>query len=46
MHGTLAIYGPETDIYEVDRLIDRRLDEDGIWRYKVVWKNYPRSEDS
>jgi transposase InsO family protein len=34
----------EEDIYIVDRITERKQDEQGSWRYKVYWKGYPPEE--
>ncbi|KAH6480324.1 hypothetical protein HBI55_254530 [Parastagonospora nodorum] len=34
------------DIYEVDKIVDRRMTDSGQWEYLVQWKNYSEDENS
>ena len=36
----------DPEVYEVERIDGQQLSEDGIWKYKVIWKGYPESEAS
>jgi hypothetical protein len=41
---TLREYGD--DVYEVERIVDRRRNEDDKWEYLVKWTGYPEEENS
>jgi hypothetical protein len=41
---TLREYGD--DVYEVEAIIDRRLNKDDHWEYLVKWTGYPEEENS
>ena len=41
---TLREYGD--DVFEVDRILDRRKNDLGVWEYLVKWKDYPESSNS
>jgi hypothetical protein len=34
----------EPDIYEVEEILDERLNQEGFWEYKIKWKGYPMEE--
>jgi hypothetical protein len=34
------------DVYEVDRVLERRQSGEGQWEYLVSWKGYPQEENS
>lgn len=34
------------DIYEVEKIVDSKQDEDGSWKYLIKWKGYPENENS
>lgn len=34
------------DVYEVNKILDKRLREDGTWEYLISWRGYAQSEDS
>jgi len=34
------------DVYEVERIVDRRKDNNDQWEYLVCWKDYPEEENS
>jgi hypothetical protein len=41
---TLRSYGD--DVYEVEELLERRLNENNIWEYLVKWRGYGEEENS
>jgi hypothetical protein len=41
---TLLEYGD--DVYEVERIVERRRNEDDQWEYLVKWAGYPEEENS
>jgi hypothetical protein len=41
---TLREYGD--DVYEVEAIINRRLNKDDYWEYLVKWTGYPKEENS
>ena len=41
---TLREFGD--DVYEVERLVDRRRNEDDQWEYLIKWVGYPEEENS
>jgi hypothetical protein len=41
---TLRSYGE--DVYQVDKVLERRQSEQGQWEYLVSWKGYPEEENS
>jgi hypothetical protein len=34
------------DVYEVERIVDRRRNEDDQWEYLIKWTGYPEEENS
>lgn len=41
---TLREYGD--DVYDVEEVLDRRLNAVGVWEYLIKWKDYPEEENS
>lgn len=41
---TLRTFGD--DVWEVERVIERKQDEEGQWLYHVKWAGYPKEENS
>jgi hypothetical protein len=36
----------DPDVYEVERILDQRLNQEGFWEYQIKWKGLPESECS
>jgi len=36
----------DDDVYDVEKIQDRRLNNNGLWEYKVLWKGYPEEDAS
>jgi hypothetical protein len=36
----------DEDVYEVERILDRQMNQEGFWEYKILWKGYDESEAS
>jgi hypothetical protein len=34
----------EPDIYDVEKILEERRNQEGFWEYKIKWKGYPMSE--
>jgi hypothetical protein len=45
VHDNFLAYEGD-DVYQVDRIEERRQNEYGVWEYKVIWKDYPMSEST
>jgi hypothetical protein len=43
LHDNFLSYEGD-DVYIVDKIVDRRRNEYGLWEYKILWKGYPESE--
>jgi len=41
-----ALRGHSDDVYEVDKVLERRKNERDQWEYLVSWKGYPQEENS
>jgi hypothetical protein len=44
IQDTLREHGD--DVYEVERIVDRRRNEDDQWEYLIKWTGYPEEENS
>nr|4HAE_A Chain A, Chromodomain Y-like protein 2 [Homo sapiens] len=42
----LYFQGASGDLYEVERIVDKRKNKKGKWEYLIRWKGYGSTEDT